>query len=385
MTMRRLEFLTLAAGAGLAVNGVADAAPVYGRQSTIGVSAPLSGTYGAFGEQIVAGVQAAIGAYNRVAMQMTGTFGIRALDDSDRGVLAVSNAQIFSGDPSIVAVIGSLTQETTLAMLPQCDNLGLTCMVPTVTRDALTRRGYRSVFRLATPDSAAGRLSAHRIDMNLHPKSVIVLARDDGYGLDLARAYAAQSKADHVATTLTLLPRTQVPDAVPAQQVLATTPDIIYVAGTSADLGPLLPMLAQAGFKGRFVLSDGFYDMQSLKLYAPQLADAWVATPMPPLDRISGSNIDFQYLQASAGSVSAISAFAYAAAQIVISVASRLGAVSRFAVLQGMRTTGSFNTLVGPYSFDVNGDPIDPNEYFYKAAGGRFVYRTAARPSTAFF
>ncbi|MHB8462261.1 MAG: ABC transporter substrate-binding protein, partial [Vulcanimicrobiaceae bacterium] len=217
------------------------------------------------------------------------------------------------------------------------------------------------------------------------PKRTVIVSRESGYGIDLAKAYLQQARIDKRDATLVTVPDGVYDATTLATSLLTTTPDCLYLAGTSADFGALLSALHATPFRGTFVLSDGFYDPQTLKLYGAFLNDAWIATPMPPLDRISNASPDFFELRNALGATSALAVFSYAAAQIILAVAQRTGALSRLAVLQSMRVGGGYNTLIGPYSFDAFGNPINANVYFYKADGDKFAYRTAAIPSPYFF
>jgi ABC-type branched-subunit amino acid transport system substrate-binding protein len=78
------------------------------------------------------------------------------------------------------------------------------------------------------------------------------------------------------------------------------------------------------------------------------------------------------------GSINALSAFGYAAAQIIISIAGSSGAATRFAVLTAMQRNPSFTTLVGQYGFNVNGDPLIPNIYIYQVTKKGFTFSRPA-------
>ena len=85
---------------------------------------------------------------------------------------------------------------------------------------------------------------------------------------------------------------------------------------------------------------------------------------LPPLDRVPsaiGILADFEH---ELGSITALSAYGYAAAQVIISIAGRTGAGTRFSLLTAMQRNPSFTTLVGQYGFNINGDPLH-SEHLY--------------------
>ena len=152
--MRRRRFLASAAGA-VALAGARASAQLqpggFARQYTIGVSVPLTGALATIGNEIVSGVQAACDEANRFGPP-TQFFAVRSFDDGNEGALAVGNAQLAASDPSVIGVVGDLSLDVTLQAAPQYANLSLPLIVPTITADALTKRGYRNIFRLPARD-----------------------------------------------------------------------------------------------------------------------------------------------------------------------------------------------------------------------------------------
>ena len=129
-------------------------------------------------------------------------------------------------------------------------------------------------------------------------------------------------------------------------------------------MGPLLDALKTAGYSGRFGASEGFFNQGTLDKYASALNGAVISTSFPPLDRapdVANLLSDFR----ARAPVTAISAFAYAAAQIIISASKRSGATNKLTMLTALQTPISYDTVVGSFQFGFDGDPIDPNLYFY--------------------
>jgi branched-chain amino acid transport system substrate-binding protein len=381
--MRRSKFL--AGGAALAA--VAAASPAraqfsngtqYLQQSTIGVSVPLSGAQQQYGVQVVYGVRAAIDYNNRFAAPLERGFGIRTFDDQSSVALAMTNAQIGAADPSIVAMIGNLTADVTNGALSQYAGVGMPLIVPTVTQDRLTTQGYRNIWRLPTKDSTEGALFARTALDNLKVTFALAITQDGDYGSDVAQGFVAQAKSRGRRSDLYVFSLKQSNYMAAAKEIADKHPDYIFLAGKTEDMGPLLPALHDAGYTGAFGASDGFYNESTIKQYAGNLHGAWVASSLAPLNRAPSNFQILSELQRTVGSVSAFSAYGYAAAQIVMSAMKRAGATTRAALMQTMQMGGSYDTLVGPYSFSFTGDATDPNVYFYSVGDGGFTYEKPA-------
>src|SRR6185437_15325751 len=117
------------------------------QQLTVGVNVTLSGPLGKFGADVVRGAQAAVNETNRFTAPINHVFGLRAFDDRNDPALAATNANVAASDPSVVGIVGNLTAPMTLAALSRYANVNFAVVVPTVTADVITKRGYHNVFR----------------------------------------------------------------------------------------------------------------------------------------------------------------------------------------------------------------------------------------------
>ncbi len=378
--MRRRRFIASAAGA-VALAGTRASAQLqpggFARQYTIGVSVPLTGALATIGNEIAAGVQAACDEANRFGPP-TQFFAVRRFDDGNEGALAIGNAQLAASDPSIIGVVGDLSLDVTLQAAPQYANLSLPLIVPTITADALTKRGYRNIFRLPARDEVQGSLMAQML-LRVHaPPRTLVIAPRKGYGSAVARGFIDQAGADHHPTAsatlengrLTLDPRTA--------NAFGEGPQLTVLCGTAAELGPVATAMRAQNYAGAFACAEGFYSMQTLKDDAKALGAALVFTTMPPIDRAPSVAQQLGDLRRSVPEVTAFVAFAYAAAQIFIQGVQRTPTFSRPALLSLLTYNGSFQTLVGPFTFSYTGDPTLPNLYAYRIEKGAFHYDRAA-------
>jgi branched-chain amino acid transport system substrate-binding protein len=383
--MRRSRFL--AGGAALAA--AASALPAraqyvnmpYRQVLSIAVNVPLSGALAAYGQQIAAGARAAVDYNNRYSAPLERVFAIRTFDDQDALAIALANAQFAAGDLTVMATIGGLTTDVTVGAIPGYSNAGMPLIVPASTADAVTARGYRNVFRLPTKDTTEGQLFARAILPQAKTTLALAVLQDGAYGAELAQGFVAQAKALKIAAEGVAFPSDDPDYARAAAAIVARKPDYLFLAGKLGPMGPLIPALVAAGYKGAFGLGDGFYDPQTIALYGKALTGALVATSFAPLKRAPGDFMILGDLSAQVGDVTAFSAYGYSAAQIVMAAVKRVNAVDRTATLQALTAGATYQTLTGSYAFDFNGDPIDPNIYFYSIGKDGFKYEKPAHPT----
>ena len=374
--MIRSEFLA-STGAMLAVTSPFSQGVL--QQFSIGVNVPLSGPLADYGKQIAQGVQAAVNEANRYN-SLTRAWAVRAFDDQNTVAVATSNAFIAAADPGVIAMVGNLTIDVTLAALEQYRNASFACLVPALTADVITSRGFRNVFRLPTKDSTEGRLFARAVLQGRKSTVVRAIWVEGEYGADTARAFVAQAKGDKHDADLVAMETTSDPKNT-AAIALKANPTYIFLSGKPDRLGPVVRELRAQGYKGDFGASDGFFTTAITQPYGTLLNGALVATSLPPVERVPTNLTLLSDLHGDVGDVTAFSAYGYAAGQLIISAAGRANAKDRFQLLTQLQQGGSYTLLVGQYQFDFNGDATLPEIYLFRITERGFDYVRPAVPN----
>ena len=385
VTRRRL----LATGAALAGSTLVPlpARAVYGDTPvggtvTIGVVAPFTGDEIRLGEQIGNGVRAAVDDANQLRGSLDRTYVMRTFDDQGLLASGLVNAEFACDDPTVVAVIGHLSGRITEAALPTYVNNRMPVICPASTYDRLTAHGYGNIVRLTAKDSTEGRAAARYITKTAKPLSVVVLTQDGDYGPDVADGFADQMNGDKVKTNVITYSWNKANFPAVTKSVLDFKPDAIFFAGLTKDMGPVVPQLRAAGYTGPFFASQGFFDPLTLAKYAADLEGLTISTSMPPLAIAPGAFRIKNDFERRYGMFTPLSAFSYAAAQILIAVVRRNGSQDRLAVARTLNASSTFQTVVGPISFQNDGDPQDPNVYFYRVTSGAWKYVASSYPSS---
>ncbi len=347
-------------------------------QLTIAVNVTLSGPLQKYGQEIVKGVQAAVDEQNRFTAPVSHVWACRPLDDRNDGALAAANANVAAADSTCIGIVGNLTSAMTLAALSHYANTGFAVIVPTVTADAITQRGYHNVYRLPAKDSAAGRLFASAALEQKKGVAALAIAFDGDYGYDVARGFVDQAKADRHAADMLLFPVDKTDAADAARTVLDRSPAYVFLAGKTATLGPVAEAMRLAGYTGDFGASDGFYNTDTIEKYAKVLDGAYVGASLPPLNRIPSAAGLLTDFQREVTQITAFSAYGYGAAQLIVSASQRSNASTKSTLLTSLQAGGTFTTLVGQFAFKISGDPLIPNIFLYTVGKDGFAY---ARPA----
>jgi ABC-type branched-subunit amino acid transport system substrate-binding protein len=385
VTIHRKGFLfsgaAAIAGAALPSAARAQLQP-YQQQLTLAVNVPLSGDRAAAGREIANGVQAAVDEANQFSGSYTSAYTMRTFDDMDALAQAIVNVQFAAADPTVLAVIGGFDGSLISASLSSYANQQMPLIVPGSTADSVTSQGYRVVWRLPTKDSTEGQLHAYFIAKRVKPKMALAVTQDGDYGYDVAQGFVNQAKQSKINADGFQFPYDKPDYAAAAKRILDKKPDYVLLCGTADAMGPLIPALRSAGYTGKLGATQGFYNQMTLAKYADAFNGGYISTSFPPLERapdVLNALTDFR----ARYQVTSLSAFAYAAAQIVISASKHTGTANRLTTMTALQTPSSYNTIVGSFQFTPTGDPVDPNLYFYEITDGKFKYAAPSHP-TAF-
>lgn len=346
----------------------------------IGVNVPLSGDRADGGRQIVAGVASAIDYVNRFGPTLSTAFAMRTFDDTDALAQSMLNVQFAAADPTVIGMVGGFDGPLIGASLTTYQNSEMPLIVPGTTDDGVTARGYRNVFRLPTKDSTEGQFAAQYAAKRYKPKLAIAISQDGDYGQGVMQGFLSGAKASKYNGIGYLFGYQRPNFDVVAKELVAKKPDFLYLCGLTSAMGALIPALRAAGYTGTLSASQGFYNEETSAKYGAQFTGGFVSTSLAPLQLAPDVAQQLQDLQMRAP-VTALSAFGYAAAQILISAVRRTGANNRLTVLNALQQPSTYPTLVGRFQFLPTGDPIDPIVYFYSIVDNKFKFIAPSHPT----
>lgn len=374
--MNRAEFL--ASGAAASIVGQSTA---FTPSIRIAVVLPQSGGDAAVGRQLLDGIRTAIdlGNYDRGPSDRVIIYDV--LDDRNAEPDARLQSSFATANPQVVAAIGHLSAAATLAALPTWAGAGVPLIVPAVTDDRLTRQGYRTVYRLTPKDSDEGSLIGRRV-VNDGAKRIRAVTQSAAYGPDVADGVLRGATGRGVSADRTTFAIDNPRFDVVATELTAEHPDALVLAGTVADMGPLLPALKRAGYTGRLYASQGFFDGRTTSLYADAAEGLIVATDMPYFPLAPGAQHDVEDYTRRNGPLAPLAAFGFAAVQVLRAAMRRSQSTSRAGIARALTDLGPFDAVTGRYTFTPSGEPLDPNCYFYRVGGGKFAYDRQAHASS---
>jgi ABC-type branched-subunit amino acid transport system substrate-binding protein len=359
--------------AGLGATPVALSLPSVTATTTVAVVAPLSGPARQMGLQIEAGARGCVDELNNYGLSLNAlsqNYVIRSFDDQNAVANAILQAQFATGDSSVIAVIGHVSADATLQAIPTYAAAQMPLIVPACTDDRITATNYRNIFRLPTKDSSEGGIFARAVLKQFAPKNPYLFVQNADYGADVANGFIDAMSMAKIVTKYQQFAYDKPDFGDVVDKALAQSPDYVFLAGTVADMGPIVPVLRTKGYTGPIGASQGFFDPGTIKL-GPPANDMLISSSMPYLTFAPSSIRLVNDYQVHSGAM-----------QLISTVLQRSGASARNTLLDALHTGIPTECIVGSYTFTASGDPLDPELYFYTCRDGKFSYLHQAHPST---
>lgn len=359
---------------------LADFAP-YTKVITISVVAPLSGSERQLGIDLSNGVQLAIDESNDARGLTDFGWKMQSFDDQADPGIAMQEAEFALVDPTVSFIIGHVGAEETAFALQTYHESGVPVIVPTQPYYGLTQKGYDDVFRLCPTDIDEGVAAGRYAERTLKATKVAIIYVKDNFGVDSGQGF--QTYAASGTTTKTDSFGVDV-DAKSDKDVVAAVktyaPDALYFAGSGTYLAKVLADVRAAGVTAPAVTNDGFYDAASLKKAGSAAEGIVVASCLPPLEFMPSAQVFARHYESRFGQTSAFALYGYVATQVAIAAARQAHSGDR-RILDRLLSVGTFQTVVGPVSFKKNGDPFQPNLYFYTVTNGKLTFTSSSYPN----
>ena len=324
----------------------------------IGFAAPLTG------DQAIVGVpmrQCAELAVEEINARESAPFRWKLVAEDDRADprVAVDVARRFVDDPAVIGVVGHKNSGPSEAAAPIYAEAGLAQMTPSSTNPALSRKGYRTFFRLCAHDTRQGEEAARFAVRSLKVATVIVIHDGTSYGKPLAEVTRDTFLAEGANVVLFkgIVPgERRYPETVACIRDLR--PELVYFALTEIESSILARELRAANVDAALFGTDGSRQSQFLPLAGEAAEGAYQTyAGVDPESAPTAQNF-VESFNARYGPAPVYGAEVYDATRVLIDAAERADRLDRSHVL-GEVAGGRFEGVTGTIRFDASGERRD--------------------------
>ncbi|WP_254615014.1 branched-chain amino acid ABC transporter substrate-binding protein [Burkholderia pyrrocinia] len=225
---------------------------------TIGISAPLTGPQAAGGKDAENGARLAIDDLNKQNVKIGGkavTFKLASVDDQADPKIGVQVAQSLV-DRGVAAVMGPYNSGVAIPASRIYSNANVP-LLPTASNPALTKQGFKNIFRIGASDSSLGGTMADFASQTLKVKTAVVIDDRTAYGQGVADEFEKVAKARGIQIVGKEYTNSQANDF---RSILTTikskNPDMIFYGGYDAQGAPMAKQMRQLGVRAKLLGGD---------------------------------------------------------------------------------------------------------------------------------
>lgn len=324
----------------------------------IGASAPLTGPQAHLGKDNENGTRMAIDDANAKGIVIGGRkvhFELISEDDQADPKNATIVAQKLV-DNKVNGVIGHLNSGTTIPASRIYSDNGIPQISPSATAVSYTAQGFKTAFRVMANDAQQGHILGEYAVNNLGAKKIAVIDDSTAYGQGLADEFIKAAQASgaqivaHEHTNDKAFDFTSVLTAVKAKQ-----PALLFYGGMDAQGGPMAKQVKALALKLKFMMGDGGYTPEFIKLAGDAAEGAYASLPGVPLAKMPGGKVFAERFVAKYQPIQLYAPYCYDAVNVMIAAMQKADSVEPkkyLPVLAGMRYQGVTATI----QFDGKGD-----------------------------
>ncbi len=333
----------------------------------IGVAGPLSGTYSAYGGQMVQGVQAAVDHLNATGGIEGELVEIVTADEACDNRQAEIAAQNLV-QKNVTVVIGHYCSYSSLTAAKIYESAGIPMIAPAGSLPAFTEAGLSNVIRLVARDDAQGEFAAQRMKVDFAADRIAVLSDGSASAeLLVARFIAANGAAP--ALSLKIKPDLKSTDdlivALATKNIAA-----LYCACAGSDAGFIVAQISAANLAIKIYGSDALLVPQFWEKSGAAGEGTFVSFAVDPQTYVSAHKLIKQLAASDIGADGATLP-SYAAVQLFASAAEKMGSKNGRGLSAYLRSGASFSTVIGSLSFDAHGDVLGPRLTWYVWSKGK--------------
>jgi branched-chain amino acid transport system substrate-binding protein len=328
------------------------------------------------------------------------TIQFEAFDDSTAAkgawdeATCAANARKFVEDETIIGVIGTFNSGCAKIEVPIANEAALAYISPANTATGITHEGpgsepgepekyyptgTRNYARVVTSDDVQGEIDAAYMKDKLGVTKVFILDDKDAYGKGVADAFefAAKDLGLAVAGHEGWDANAQNYKAL-MTKIKASGADGIFIGGISCFNGGQLvkDKVAVVGDNEAVptVVSDGFVQVSLFdEAGAENVEGMYGSAPTLNPEDLPGAGKEFNAkVQEQFGTPEVYTAYAVAALQMMLAALEKSDG-TREGVSEAL-AGASADTVVGPITFDENGDPADKFESIFQGQSGAWAF-----------
>ena len=369
MFKRSLLGAVAAIGVSLAVSGAL--ATSASAQTKIAVAGPMTGEYAAFGQQMKAGAEQAVADINKAGGVLGQQIVLEIGDDACDPKQAVSVANQLAGK-GVKFVAGHFCSSSSIPASKVYAEEGVLQISPASTNPTFTDKGDWNTFRTCGRDDQQGLVAGNYMAKEFANRKIAILHDNTAYGKGLAdetrKALNAKGVKEALYTAYT--PKERDYSAL-VSRLKQVGVEVIYVGGYHTEAGLILRQSREQGMKATLVGGDALVTNEFWQIAGEAGNGTLMTFASDPRRRPTAAAVVAAF-KAKGIDPEGYVLYTYAAIQVWADAARKAGSTDPKKVAEAMHS-GSWNTVLGPITFDKKGDVTVSDYVFYIWHNGTYA------------
>ena len=355
---------------GLAWAGAASA------EVKLGLAGPVTGPSASTGIQMKSGVEQAIADINAQGGVLGEKFVLSVGDDVSDPKQGVSVANQFVGQ-GIQFVVGDYNSGVSIPASEVYQENGILQITPASTNPTFTERKMWNVFRTCGRDDQQGQVAGDYIATHFAGKKVAIVQDKTTYGKGLADETRKVMNAKGVTEVLYEGVNTGEKDyTAVVSKIKQSGADVVFFGGLYTEGGLIVRQMRDQGVAAVLVGGDGLASAEFASVGGPGVEGSLMTFGPDPTKRPEAAAV-VRSLEAKNINPESYTLYSYAAVQVIKQAAEKAQSLDPKKVAEAMHSGMTFDTVIGKFSYNANGDRNDADYVVYvwkKTADGKINY-----------
>ena len=354
---------TLLAGvAAFAALGMMAASPA-SAQIHIGAAGPITGSNASFGAQLKVGAEQAVADINAKGGVLGKQLVLEIGDDACDPKQAVSVANKFAAD-KVVFVDGHFCSSSSIPASKVYTEENILQITPASTNPKFTDEGAYNIFRTCGRDDQQGAVAGAYLAKEFKGHKIAILHDNSAYGKGLAdETKKNMNKAGVMETLYTAYVPGERDYSAIVSRLKQAGVDVIYIGGYQTETGLILKQAKQQGMKVTVMGGDALVTKEFWQITGAEGEGTLMTFPSDPRRRPTAKAVVKEFADKKIEPEGYV-LYAYAAVQVWAAAAEKAKSTDAKEVAKVMKA-GSWDTVLGPISYDSKGDVKVSDYVFY--------------------
>ncbi|MFG1344532.1 branched-chain amino acid ABC transporter substrate-binding protein [Xanthobacter autotrophicus DSM 431] len=363
--MNRLSYAVLAFCAGLAL------APSAQADVRIAAAGPLTGSIAAFGAQMKLGTEQAVADINAAGGILGEKIVLEVADDGGKPEQGKAAANKLISD-GVKFVVGHINSGISIAASQDYEEAGVLQISPASTNPVFTERKLWNTFRTCGRDDQQGPVAGGYIAANYKDRKVAIVHDKTPYGKGLAdETQKAMNKGGVREVLYEGINPGEKDYSALVSKMKAAGVDLVYFGGLHPEAGLIVRQMRDQGLKTVLMGGDAIADKEFWSVAGPGATGSLMTFGPDPRKNPAAKDIVARMKEKGIDAEGYV-LYSYAAVQVMKQAAEAAKSLDPKKVADKIHSGMTFETVLGPLSFDKKGDITKLDYVVYEWKDGTY-------------